>query len=390
MNKLIEITVGLTIFSSIFGPSIRLPINLPPLNIYISDILVGILVCLLSLRYRKINLIIKNDKPAKILIVFLVIALISLILSPINLTLTERLISSLYIGRFTSYFGIYLACLFLVENDKNSRKNLLKYLSITGITFLVVGWLQYVLYPDLRNLSYLGWDPHYKRIFGLIFDPNYLGLILVFYFFMLHTLNKLNPKGIFIQILCLVTIGFTYSRSSFLALFSSLIFLAYKNKNMLNYLGLSLILVFFIVLLPRPGGAGVKLERIFSVKERILNWQYATQLVIKNPILGVGFNTLRYAKKNYKELPDDWLTSHSAAGIDNSFLFVAATTGFIGLSVYLYFIYVLFNNSGVLGKTVLIAVVIHSLFLNSLFFSYILIWFWVIIAVDRIEIKGSS
>ena len=35
------------------------------------------------------------------------------------------------------------------------------------------------VYPDLRNLWYLGWDPHYYRVFATLLDPNYVGILLV-------------------------------------------------------------------------------------------------------------------------------------------------------------------------------------------------------------------
>jgi len=231
----------------------------------------------------------------------------------------------------------------------------------------------------------LGWDPHYKRIFALIFDPNYLGLILVLGFLLRHSTRKINSKEIIIQIIFLITVLFTYSRSSYLALISALIFYAWKIKKVVPYLSVSIILLISLLYLPRPAGAGVRLERLFSIKERLTNWQSAGLIIIRHPVLGVGFNTLRFARKNIGSLPENWLTGHSAAGVDNSFLFVAATTGLTGVIIFLFFLANLFNQSDLTGKTALIAVSIHSLFLNSLLFNFILIWLWLILALSKKE-----
>ncbi|OGG02907.1 hypothetical protein A2W14_00125 [Candidatus Gottesmanbacteria bacterium RBG_16_37_8] len=383
MKKIIRNLIALILFSSVLGPAAKLPLGIEPVNIYLSDLLVAALVIVLLVNLKKIIPLIKNDQPLKYFFIFVIFAFISLLFNPLNLSLSEFFISSLYLFRYLSYFGIYIAVLYLFRTEKKLKNTFLNYLNISGISLLILGWLQYLLYPDLRNLSYLGWDPHYKRIFALIFDPNYLGLLLIFYLQIRFIHFRHNLKEVLLRIINLITIAFTYSRSTYLALFSSAFYLACFSKKLVLYLIISLFLSLSLFFLPRPGGEGVKLERFFSVRERLSNWQSAGQLIKQNPLLGVGFNSLRYARKKYQLLPENWLTSHSAAGIDNSFLFILATTGVIGLAVYLYFLAVLFKKSAVLGRSAIIAAVVHSFFLNSLFFSFILIWLWVICAVSQ-------
>ena len=85
-----------------------------------------------------------------------------------------------------------------------------------------------------------------------------------------------------------------------------------------------LILGLTIVILPRvSSGEGVKLERMSTVWARIASWKKAWEIFSDNPIIGVGFNTYRYAQKASPE-------SHAGAGSDSSILLVMATTG-IGL-----------------------------------------------------------
>ena len=107
----------------------------------------------------------------------------------------------------------------------------------------------------------------------------------------------------------------------------------------------------------------------------------------------MGFNAYRYAQNKYANLTDaKWQTTHSGAGTDNSFLFVLATTGILGFLAYVY----LLSNIFILGKSklrknlfsaVLIAsltgLLVNSLFINSLFYVYILEWIWISVAITE-------
>jgi hypothetical protein len=382
MDQLLLIIFFGLLLSLILGPLGILPLGLPLVNIYISDILAGaLLFCWLL----KINLFItyfKNSQVLKVFGLFIGISILSLLLSPIPLTLYERGVSGLYILRVAAYFCIFITGKYLVEKKKISPPLILKSLIVIGSLLAVLGWVQYFLYPDLRNLLYLGWDPHYFRIFATYFDPNYLGLILVLTFIALLTFYKKNaltwPVGLFI----LITLAFTYSRSSFLALTGAVIFLTFVRKK---YFMLGTLVIFFLgvyLFIPRPSGEGGKLGRMFTVIERIDNWKTAGTIFIQHPLIGVGMNTLRFARKQYGYLSDDWLTSHSAAGIDNSFLYVAVTTGIIGICVFILLLIKLFLKTNELGRVTLIAVIIHSLFLNSFFYPWVMVWLWSVLSLS--------
>jgi len=60
------------------------------------------------------------------------------------------------------------------------------------------------------------------------------------------------------------------------------------------------------------------------------------RIIKDNPLFGVGFNSLRFMKRDYGFLNQDWQESHSGAGVDSSVLFVWATTGVFGLGIYLW------------------------------------------------------
>ena len=183
MNTLLKIAVVLLLFSSLLGPSVRWPFSLPPLNIYIPDIFAALVSLLTVINFRIIFKLIKNNPTSILFLTFAAFSFLTLIISPIYLSLNEKVISLLYLIRYCAYFSMYPACLYLISQKKSGSQILQKTLYLAGIGFIIIGWLQYFLYPDLRNLSYIGWDPHYKRIFALIFDPNYLGLFLIYFIF---------------------------------------------------------------------------------------------------------------------------------------------------------------------------------------------------------------
>ena len=104
------------------------------------------------------------------------------------------------------------------------------------------------------------------------------------------------------------------------------------------------------------------------------------KIIVDHPILGVGFNAIRYAKTEYNFGQDNLFDNHAGAGFDNSFLFIAATTGLAGLLTFLLFLRQIFRKGNLFVKSSIVAIIVHSFFLNSLFFPWIMVWMWVVIA----------
>ncbi len=81
--------------------------------------------------------------------------------------------------------------------------------------------------------------------------------------------------------------------------------------------------------------------------------------------------------------------SHAAGGVDSSILFLLVTTGVVGLSAYLYLLYMANVSDKSKKNTTQIqnlylssvcALLMHSLFVNSLFYPWVLLWMWILIA----------
>ena len=388
MKKIHKIIFVLLLASVSAGPLFQIDFFPQPLKLYPPDIVVFLLNLLLLPSGRELLRLYREKPEFKAFGLFILVAFASWFFSPIRLSQTDKIISLLYLVRFMVYFHIYPLVLIALDRQYLERQFLVRIISLFGILLVIAGWLQYFLYPDLRNLYYLGWDPHYRRIFSTVLDPNYFGLILVV-LFLFRLSNPSILREIIYKMAFLITLAFTYSRSSYLAATVGAGYWAFRSGRFLKYFIAATVLTLTLFLLPRPGGVGVELERLFSIRERIANWQSAMSIVKNKPFLGVGFNTLRFNFRNSQYLREDWLTSHSAAGIDNSFLFVAASSGLLGLAVYLAFLTALFLRLDATGKSLMIAAAVHSLFLNSLFFTYFLVWFYLLAGLQQ-KIREST
>lgn len=368
-------------------------IQMGSVSFSVNDIVFFITVSLwVILDFKKIKK--TNFKLLRPILLFSAIGLFSLVINFVNLTLNEFFVSFLYLARWILYSSIYFI---LVTRDREFIKKF-KYLLIVPIcTVLIVGLVQFFFYPSLRNLFYLGWDEHLYRLFSSFLDPNFAGAFLVIsliYLIYLSWQSYIKKKRnifIFTSVLAIVnfvSIYLTYSRSALIMLLVSLtVFLVLIKKVRL----LILVLITFVVLIFLSPKAfqteGTNIFRIFSSQERVKSAQVAVKIIGENPIFGVGFNAYRYAQNKYANLNDSkWETTHSGAGTDNSFLFVLATAGIVGFVVYIYLIYKIFllaklkqkNPMSIVLISVLCGLLVNSLFINSLFYVFILQWIWIL------------
>lgn len=361
----------------------------------LNDILLFFIVLLwLILDYKKIKK--SKFKLLKPISIFIAIGIFSLVVNFINLKLNEFFVAVLYLLRWVLYASFYFV---LVTRDKEFLKKLKHVLLIPISIVLALGMLQFLYYPSLRNLFYLGWDEHLYRLFSSFLDPNFAGTFLVISFFYLiyiswlSYLKKKNNLLILTSVLAVinfVSIYLTYSRSALIMLLVSLIVFLVLIKKIKILFVLILVFIALIFLSPKAFQTeGTNIFRVFSSQERIKSAQIAVTIIEKSPVFGVGFNAYRYAQNKYGNLNDTkWETTHSGAGTDNSFLFVLATAGIVGLVAYLYLIYKMFllgkeklsNPMSIVLVSVLCGLLVNSLFINSLFYVFILQWVWMFAA----------
>lgn len=327
----------------------------------------------------------------KPLVLFYGLCCLSLLLNAPFLQLHEMVTSSLYFLRFMIYSCIVF---FVPSFPIKQKQQLILTLVVSVLIAAGVGFVQFVYYPNLRNLFYLGWDDHLYRLFSVYLDPNFASVIFVCLFlFLLGTgvffLKSDKRKAVLFGVfafLSALAVFLTYSRTGMITLLvGSVVLLLFTGlrRLLLLLIGGFLLLLFLT--------ADVKVEglnplRTASSAARIESMRIGFMIFEKNPIFGVGFNAYRYAQHRYGFRPDGaWETSHADAGTDNSFLFVLATTGLIGLGSYLYVWFVLLRASFLSMKqkkthfpvivfSTLVAVLASSFFLNTLFYPFLLVW----------------
>lgn len=279
-----------------------------------------------------------------------------------------------YIFRLVS---VYLFAFFLFNTDFSPQK----YSKLLGgalLTGAILGLVQYIFLPDARFLIWSGWDNHLNRLIGTYLDPGYAGLMFLLGIVFFLTQKKLSQ---FPPTILIVALALTYSRATYLAAFVVFFmgFFVFPRRKTYFFLILSLSsLIFF---LPRTAGEGVKLERSYSIESRTTSINSAFVIFRSHPLIGIGMNNYSYLKSS----PQTSIPSHSNSP-DNSYLFVLATTGILGFSLFSIWILNLmkysYPNSPRIFLSVL-AVSVHALFNNSWFYLYVLFWIWIIIAIHN-------
>lgn len=397
----------LLILSLTFGQIDRFSIGYG-IALRFSDLITGIIFIIWTIKLfkkGKFKLMIKNPvfKPT---VVFITVSLFSLLINRLNLDINQLLISSLYLIRWILYASIFFI---ITSEPEDTIKSIKKSIIITSLILVILGFIQYFYYPNLRNIFYLGWDDHLYRLTSTFLDPNFAAVHFNLFFMLLLGQYLIDDKlslkykrlTLVGLIFTLIALLLTYSRSGFLMFIvgnSILLWLTNKKK----FIGLVfLILLLGIFLIPRNlQSSGVQLWRTASILARTESASNALSIFNDHPLFGIGFNTFRYANLKYGFInKDSWDTNHAGAGTDNSFLFVLVTTGVFGLVAYLnlwktIISFTIFSNNNRLKKDKVISVVlissiiglfINSIFINSLFYPSVMLWIWILLSLVNKE-----
>lgn len=300
------------------------------------------------------------------------------------LSIGEILISSLFLVRFIIYFFLAVVTFNIVQKDKIGRW--IELILLIGVVYILIGFVQFFAVPDLSFLTPFGWDPHQRRIVASVIDPNFSGFIFVLLFSLAASLYLYSAKKLpyfLVAIGSFVALILTFSRSSYLAFIAAIIVIGIaKSRKLLLGTLLALLLIFTIIPQVRTRIVGA-LTLDETAQARIESWQNAFVVIGDNPFFGVGFNTYRFTQERYNFFAtDNPEGGHSGGGVDSSLLLVTATTGVIGLALFIFFlgsiIKVVSRNvsSDPLRLATLASVaalLVHSIFVNSLFFPQIML-----------------
>lgn len=330
-----------------------------------------------------LTLFVKPPKPGvmKYLSGFLGILLLSWLFSFSLFEVKTVFFGGLYLLRVFSYTCFFILAWDLFNHNPSEKKRVLNMLLGVGFFSAIFGWIQYIFYPDLRPFTVWGWDDHLFRLTGTFLDPGFLSIILVLAFLIILYKYFNEKKNITINLLLfiflLISIALTYSRAGYMALIACVIYTLVSFKRTKYILGGLIIFVIVMVLLPRPNSEGVNLLRTYSVNARIENYEETLRIWQKSPLLGVGYNNICEARIKY--IGDDNPTSHSCSGSDSSLLLLLATTGILGVILFLALIISVAkfagkNKYGSIFLSSLLAIVVHSLFVNSMFYPWVMGW----------------
>jgi len=351
----------LSIYIWPFGQLLTFSIPQIPFNIYLLDVVV--LFTFVSLIFSHKRKEIFLGPVVKPLLVFLCVAIISLLINIRQGVSTGLSQSAFYLLRLIVYPSLFFAGRFV--GFKKLKNALLVSIGIFSILCL----LQYIFFPDMRYLKLLGFDDHLFRLIGSLYDPNFTGAILSAIALFFIGKNKILHSLPFICLLAL-----TFSRASYLVFLIGIVIYLFTRKK-IKLLFLLILLGLVVYMTPKPFGEGVNLLRTFSIYSRIDSWQQGIGLAMARPILGWGYNTLRAA-------------DGSRFQIDNSYIFILATTGILGLLTFLNLLFKLFKST--LKEEIrvpIISILIHGIFNNSLFYIWIMFFLFLLLGLGQEKTK---
>jgi hypothetical protein len=278
----------------------------------------------------------------------------------------------LYLARIIAY----LLFIWLIKQKKNPSYAPKKGFLLAGT--LIGGWgiLQYLLLPDTRFLHIFGWDNHYYRLISTLLDPAFTGMILVLTFGLWQSgeFSKTFSKfKLLIQVLLSVGVAATFSRASYLALFILLILLLLTQRiHLKRALLIGLIFIAAVLTLPKPGGEGVNLTRTSTTEARSKNAQQ-NLVYLKGAqwLWGRGLfnsdNTADYQTSSHAAFPDSLpVLLLNATGVGGSLLTLMVAKKWL----------INWWKKDSLWASLLLVVLIHSLFNNTLLQPFVFLFIW--------------
>lgn len=318
---------------------------------------------------------------------FLAVAGISFLFAPVFRNQNDWLVNGFYYIRLLSYSSILWIVPAFFKGELSSKR-LLQWLLGSGLVITLLGFVQLYLLPDIGSLSKYGWDPHVGRLVSTFLDPNYLGGYLAILLALVAAWAKVTQKWQYLLLVPFLVLAgvLTYSRSGYLALALVLVVVAISYSWKVFLIAVVCIVPLALAI-PR---VRIRVVGGFSLdttaQDRIESWQNALEVSNVSPIIGIGYNNYRTVQENLGIIRADQ-NSRASAGSDSSLLNVYATTGVIGLILFLLAGGSVLRRAFRIAKagqstaqriaahTLLFAtpgLFIHSFFVNSFFYPFIL------------------
>lgn len=292
----------------------------------------------------------------------------------------QNLVAFLYLGRLLLYLtGLPLVVHHVAQHER--RRELEWGIGVYLILTAVFSLIQFIYYPNLRNLEYLGWDPHHYRMFGTVFDTStaaaLYGLSIIIIWFSRH--KMISSRTIWVSSLIgyIVLSLATYARGFYIAIAATVLhyFIVMKRQIMAGIFVL-ILAAGFVLILPKPAGESTNLARVFTIQSRIADYQTGWKIFASDPITGVGYNHLRYVKPSQ----NNDTANHAASSLSSSFLIVLATMGIVGMLAFISLLLGLARTSTAAAYAIMFLSV-YSLFDNILLHPLVLFLLTCLIAL---------
>lgn len=377
-----------------FGQLGRISFFKQEVNIYAYEVIL-IILNLVFIWFYKLQPLKSFKQNTKVVLIFICYLYFSYLISIPAFSVQANVVSFLYLLRLSSYLIFLVYFLFFIHKTVSDKKlGYFLHFLVFGLFGITIGTSagQFFIYPDIRNLWYAGWDPHLNRMVGVFLEPPVSGAVygLLFFYFATRISNISRFKVFAITIL-FVMILLTYSRGTYIGFVLTLVFLLTTQMKIKSKYIILFFIIFFAGLfaVSKIPGEGAHLTRTSTISSRIENYQEAFKTWSKNPIFGVGYNHIRYARDAKPAADGVTDVSHAEASFHSSFLVILASAGIIGLILFIYMLYELAKITRFSLYAVLF-LSISSLTDNVILHPFILFLGIFLIAVSTIHLSDTS
>ncbi|MEK7637654.1 MAG: O-antigen ligase family protein [Patescibacteria group bacterium] len=393
-----ELALVASIGSLVLGQLVRLPVG--DSAILPNDIIIPVLVVAWALRRLASRRWETRRHSLSLPIMLMVLVMgLSLILNRGREDINEWLNGTLYFVRWLEYLALFWIGQDLFRTHQRAKRYL-TFLIGTGVALAVLGFIQLKLFPDFSFMVPKGWDPHVGRLLSTWFDPNFLGGLFVLLTAIALGMAMSVPfrQGRWWWVAALTMIlatVLTYSRSAYVGLVVALGIVTMVRSRPALFIGL-LATISVVLFVPRVQQRVIGIRSIDETAQlRLLSYRNALTVIGDHPWNGVGYNLYKYVQVEYGYFKDT--QEHSASGSDSSLLTIWATTGTVGLIVYVWLFAAMIRETwrtwrdralpplwrgfGLGAFAGLAGLFAHSQFVNGLQYPHLMEAMWLLVAM---------
>ncbi len=270
--------------------------------------------------------------------------------------------------KLLEYYFLFLYIIFNVSR-RTFFKNTFYIIIALGFIQAIIGIWQFVIQhsiglfwlkeslisPDIAGVAKIALNGgKFIRVYGLFPHPNILGgfllisIILIWAFkktFRMEHLKVLQGETLLNSILAVQVIALvlTLSKSAIIGLFTAFLYISWKNKKMshIEHLGKKVIIIAIILTLSLYLAGlnfGGNLNK--SISDRVDQWNVSYGTIVNHFWIGLGQSqyVINLTNVSYRTL-EDW----QYQPIHNVFLLILSELGFVGLFIFVLFLWKLFR-----------------------------------------------